>query len=245
MNENLLQVQDGFKQFNSKTILKKINLEIRRGDFVALIGPSGTGKTTLLRLLAGLETWSTSSFVEQKNSSTSFVFQEPNLLSWRTLLENIQLPLEIQKKPINQEHLNKSLEAVHLEGAGTLFPHELSGGMKMRASLARALITEPELLFMDEPFSALDEPTREDLQDQLRKIWEARANTIVFVTHSLSEALFLANRIIFLSGKPASIFEDYKPNLPKQRDRETRSSEIFFRELSTIRNLFQKTKEIG
>lgn len=238
MNEKLLRIQNGSKIFNANTILDKVGLEIQKGEFVALLGPSGSGKTTLLRLLAGLETWSQGSFSETRNQHSSFVFQEPNLLSWRTLLENLRLPLELKQSAIDQQLLRQALKLVKLENAEKLLPHELSGGMKMRASIARALVTQPELLFMDEPFSALDEPTREDLQDQLRSIWESQSTTIVFVTHSLSEATFLANRIVILGGKPATVIHDFEINLPRQRQSSLRSSEDFFRELKKVRSLF-------
>lgn len=235
----LLQIKNGRKKFQNETILENINLEIRQGEFIALLGASGSGKTTLLRLLAGLETWSEGEFLADQRTHSAFVFQEPNLLSWRTVLENLQLPAELSHQPVDRSTELSVLKSVRLGDAAHLFPHELSGGMKMRASIARALITKPNLLFMDEPFSALDEPTREELQEQLRQIWESTSTTIVFVTHSLAEAVFLANRIIILDGKPAAVAKDYPLNLPQQRASNVRTTESYFSELTKVRALFQ------
>lgn len=243
MSEMILEIQNGNKNFEYDSILANINLQIKPGDFISLLGPSGSGKTTLIRLLAGLDNWTSGEFKSNSTLKSSFVFQEPNLLGWRTVFENINLPLELGEKKTDHQTLKNILKTVNLEPVSRHYPQELSGGMKMRASIARALITKPNLLFMDEPFAALDEPTREKLQEKLREIWELNSTTIVFVTHSIQEATFLSNRIIFLSGKPATIKKDYEPNLPKIRDSSTRSSIEYYNELKNIRALYNNNPE--
>ncbi len=258
MPNNLMQIRHGQKNFHGKPVLRDIHLDIQSGDFITLLGASGSGKTTLLRLLAGLENWSsveTVSSTKDSNDSLplnpAFVFQEPNLLGWRTVLENTLLPLEllpVELSPLDfghtktqaQERAIEVLKAVQLDTAAHKFPHELSGGMKMRASIARALITKPNLLFLDEPFAALDEPTREGLQEQLRGLWEKQHTTIVFVTHSLHEATFLANKVWFLNGQPSSLRLEHAINLPKYRTAETRNSLDYFNELAILRRLIQQ-----
>lgn len=241
MSKTLIEIQNGHKTFQQNQVLQNINLTIESGDFISFLGSSGSGKTTLLRLIAGLESWTSGNFnIDQTlTAESAFVFQEPNLLTWRNVLENVLLPLELNQQ---QHHADQGLEVlkkVHLEHAATLYPHQLSGGMKMRVSIARALVTKPRLLFMDEPFAALDEPTREELQEQLREIWEQNNTTILFVTHSIQEATFLSRKILFLRERPASIGEHYIVELPKKRDRETRSSEAYFNQLKVIRNHYK------
>jgi NitT/TauT family transport system ATP-binding protein len=247
MSKSLLQIQDGIKTFRNDTILSNIQLDVQPGEFICILGPSGSGKTTLLRLLAGLDQWSEGTFEADKKAAPAFVFQEANLLNWRTVIENILLPLELcsRKNSPTQNHLVgiNALKKVHMENSAQLYPRELSGGMKMRASIARALVTGPNLLFLDEPFAALDEPTREELQEQLRSLWETQPTTIIFVTHSIQEAAFLANRIIFLSGRPASIMKDFVLELPKQRSKNTRDSSEYFKEIKIIRNLFETSSQ--
>jgi len=235
----IFSVKNGSKTFSNVEILNKIQLELKEGEFVSILGPSGSGKSTLLKLLAGLDDWSSGEQIQDSNISRSFVFQDPNLLNWRTVLENTHLPLEFKS---NQQDpsvwvtlAQEVLKLVQLDSSSHLYPHELSGGMKMRTSLARAFINKPRLLFMDEPFAALDEPTRETLQEQLREIWKTQQTTIVFVTHSIQEALFLSNRIIFLNGRPASIVNDCNINLPIDRTSSTRTSQDYFEALTDLR----------
>lgn len=238
MSNALLSIENGYKQIGPTSILANINAEIKMGEFVSVLGPSGSGKTTFLRLLAGLDQWSSGEFQSNNSARSAFVFQEPNLLGWRTILENTFLPLELSTKTVDKQLAFDALKLVHLDKVSHLYPHELSGGMKMRASIARALVTKPNLLFMDEPFAALDEPTREELQEQLRQIWESQSSTIIFVTHSIQEAVFLANRIIYLDSKPASIREDFNLKLQNTRNADTRSSNDYFAELKRFRNLY-------
>lgn len=246
--KQILSIKNGNKKFSQDLILENIQMDLREGDFISILGSSGSGKSTLLKLLAGLETWSTGEQTQDPNISRAFVFQDPNLLSWRTVLENTLLPLELKSNrlPDLAQLISRgkdALKMVHLESAAHQYPHALSGGMKMRTSLARAFITKPRLLFMDEPFAALDEPTRENLQEQLRQIWETQQTTIVFVTHSLQEALFLSNRIIFLKNRPASIAENQIINLPSSRTADTRTSKDYFDALKELREI-SRTKAL-
>lgn len=236
MFEPLYSIQNAQKNFGTISLFNDLNLQIQEGNFISILGPSGSGKTTLLRLLAGLETWSSYQSLHKKFQNASFVFQEPNLLKWRTLKENILLPLELTNQSLNSILLQNLLEIVQLSSSTNQFPHELSGGMKMRTSLARALITQPQVLFMDEPFSSLDEPTRERLQEYVYQLWQLTNTTIVFVTHSISEAVFLSNQIIILDSKPTKIKKIYKSNLTKDRSSTLRQSNDYFDEIKLIRN---------
>ena len=222
----------------SGKVLNNISLRINQGDFVVLLGPSGSGKSTLLRLIAGLESTSSGTIkydVENK-ADTAFVFQEAHLMPWRNLKDNVSLPLELLGKS-EQERNAKALAAlasVGLEGAAEFFPHELSGGMKMRGSLARALVVQPKLLLLDEPFAALDEETRFRLGEDLRALWLKNSMTVIFVTHSLHEACFLGERVLALSKKPATISAEVMVELPKVRSNSIRTEMIFSEQLKKI-----------
>lgn len=222
-----IEIKDLHKSFGSKEILKNINLSIQEGSFVSILGSSGCGKSTLLRLIAGLET-PTSGSIQNPLAPVSYVFQGANLLPWRTALENVRLPGEVDHKnnPPKAELQDRPLEAlekVHLKESANLFPHELSGGMQMRVSLARALVTRPKILLLDEPFAALDEITRFEMQKQLLELWEKEKMTVVFVTHSFSEAAFLSERIIMLKS-PGHISQDLNVNYLGDRNDTLRTS---------------------
>ena len=199
------------------TALSDINLSIARGEFVSFIGPSGCGKTTLLRVIADLEQISAGSITvngvapEQARLARAYgyVFQAAALYPWRNVLRNVMLPLEIMGLPAAERHskARKQLELVGLTGFERKFPWQLSGGMQQRVSIARALACEPEMLLMDEPFGALDEITRDHLNEQLLRLWERTGKTVVFVTHSISEAVFLSSRIVVMSPRPGRIIE--------------------------------------
>lgn len=205
MTEALSARQISFGYGGDRPILRNFSLSVPEGQFLSLLGPSGCGKSTLLRLFAGLLR-PRSGDLHVRSQDRSFVFQEPRLLPWRSVRENIELPLELQKKaPVKTREV---MDQVGVSGFQDLFPHELSGGMKQRVAIARALITEPRLLFLDEPFSALDEVTREDLQNLLLALWKERGMTVIFVTHSISEALFLSERTVALDGKGGGILRD-------------------------------------
>jgi NitT/TauT family transport system ATP-binding protein len=217
--------------------LDDINLTIRRGEFVSFIGPSGCGKTTLLRVIADLEAPSAgaitvngvSAETARLNRAYGYVFQAPALYAWRSVLRNVMLPLEIIGMTATERKARAAsyLSMVGLAGFERKFPWQLSGGMQQRVSIARALAFEPELLLMDEPFGALDEITRDHLNDQLLRLWEQTGKTVVFVTHSISEAVFLSNRIVVMSPRPGRILEIIGNDLPSDRRLDVRETTQF------------------
>ncbi len=234
---------------SSGLILDQINFKISEPDFVVFLGPSGCGKSTLLKLIAGLEANSAGqiSINHQKKNDIGFVFQEPHLMPWRNLIENVKLPLEIINEIKTSEQINLAREVlakVGLEKYEQLYPHELSGGMKMRASLARALIHKPSLLLLDEPFAALDEQTRFKLSEDLRDLWQQSQMSVIFVTHSVHEACFLGERIIALSGKPAKIKTEIKINLQKNRTHDLRMSLTYAEELQRVYSVLSSTEAL-
>jgi NitT/TauT family transport system ATP-binding protein len=225
--------------------LDDINLTIRRGEFVSFIGPSGCGKTTLLRVIADLETPSAGSIAvngvspeaARVNRAYGYVFQAPALYAWRSVLRNVMLPLEIIGMAASERKTRAAnyLSMVGLTGFERKFPWQLSGGMQQRVSIARALAFEPELLLMDEPFGALDEITRDHLNDQLLRLWEQTGKTVVFVTHSISEAVFLSNRIVVMSPRPGRILEIIGNDLPPGRRLDIRETTHFLEVAHRVR----------
>lgn len=220
-------------------VLDHVSFQVKPGEFVALLGPSGSGKSSLLRLIAGLDRADGGRLaIDAVGGSLSrgFVFQEPTLMPWRTVLHNTTLPLELigWARADAQTRAREELHRVCLAEFGGAYPHQLSGGMKMRASVARALATRPNLLLLDEPFAALDEPTRHGLQAQLRAIWSALRMTVLFVTHAVTEAVFLADRIIVLSHRPARIVADERIALPAARSGDLRVSVDYLNEVRRI-----------
>jgi NitT/TauT family transport system ATP-binding protein len=211
---------------NGPTVLADFTLDVEAGEFVAILGPSGCGKSTLLRLVARLIDADAGTIITTPmQPRAAFVFQDAQLLPWRSVLDNAALPLELQGvgKDARFAAAREVLAQVGLAEAEQRYPAQLSGGMRMRVSLARALVTQPSLLLMDEPFAALDEITRFHLEVQLRKLWQARGMTVLFVTHSISEAAFLANRAIVLSRRGGLIKLDHLIRLPLERTNELRS----------------------
>ena len=207
----------------SLEVLDKISFSVERNAFVCIVGPSGGGKSTLLRAVAGL-IQPTGGKVRFPGSvigkaQTGLVFQKPNLLPWRTLRENISLPLEIDHRPEAEiENLTQEMiRLVGLEGFEKSYPHELSGGMAQRVSIARCLVQDPEILLLDEPFGQLDALTRERMGDELLRIWNERRKTVLMVTHSISEAIFLADRVLVLTSRPARVIMDLPVTLPRPR----------------------------
>ena len=190
------------KYDNGFTALNNVTAQFDSGSFTALVGPSGCGKSSLLRLLAGLEQPFIGSVTGLAQSQIGFVFQEPTLLAWRSVADNITLPLQIEGHSLNEiaARLDEALALVGLTDFADALPRQLSGGMKMRVSLARALAKRPPVLLMDEPFAALDELTRFRLDDDLRAIWQRQKSTIIFVTHSVTEAAYLAERALVMQG---------------------------------------------
>jgi NitT/TauT family transport system ATP-binding protein len=222
---------------NTVTALDKVSLSIHEGEFVSLIGPSGCGKTTLLRVIADLEQAS-SGVVRVKGMSSrdarlarayGYVFQAPALFPWRTVLGNVCLPLEIHglDKAKARAIALEQLARVGLTGFEGKYPWQLSGGMQQRVSIARALGFEPKLLMMDEPFGALDEITRDRLNEQLLRLWERERRTVVFVTHSIPEAVFLSSRIVVMSPRPGRIVEVIESRLPPERTLDIRETPQF------------------
>ena len=225
--------------------LSEIDLAVERGEFVSFIGPSGCGKTTLLRLIADLEVPSAGAITvngltpEQARLARGYgyVFQAPALYPWRTVERNVTLPLEIMELNAaeRRQRAARYLAMVNLEGFERKFPWQLSGGMQQRVSIARALSFEPDLLLMDEPFGALDEITRDHLNEQLLRLWHQTAKTVVFVTHSISEAVFLSTRIVVMSPRPGRIIDVIDCELPAERTLDMRESLEFQRVAHRVR----------
>jgi len=217
--------------------LSEIDLTIGSGDFVSLIGPSGCGKTTLLRLIADLEQPTEGRIAvngvspeqARRNRAYGYVFQAPALYPWRTVEHNVTLPLEIMGIPAaeRRERAERYLELVNLRGFERKYPWQLSGGMQQRVSIARALSFEPELLLMDEPFGALDEITRDHLNGHLVRLWQRTRKTVVFVTHSIPEAVFLSSRIVVISPRPGRVIDVIDCNLPPDRTLDVRETPEF------------------
>lgn len=211
------------------TAIENINLEVDAREFVAIVGPSGCGKTTFLKLVGGLlEPTSGEILIKgdsvkhaRLNKEFGFVFQKPVLLPWRTVMDNICLPLEIIKKGCDKldsiAHIKKLLDLVGLLDFKDSHPHELSGGMQQRVAIARALIFEPPLLLMDEPFGAIDEITRDFMNLELLRIWQSLKPTVLFVTHCINEAVFLADKVVVLSERPAKVKHVFNITLPRPR----------------------------
>jgi NitT/TauT family transport system ATP-binding protein len=225
-----------------------VDLEVSAGEFVALLGPSGCGKSTLLRLVAGLDRPDAGTIDVGAGGAggagVAFVFQDAHLLPWRTVLANVALPLELQgvPAPARLAEARAAIEQVGLGDAMGRRPAELSGGMRMRVSLARALVTHPRLLLLDEPFAALDELTRHRLDDQLRALWLEKRMTVLFVTHAITEAAYLADRAVVFSPRPARIVADLRIDLPRERSAATRTEAAF---VHASRALFEALEQGG
>ncbi|ABS13077.1 MULTISPECIES: ABC transporter ATP-binding protein [Brucella] len=225
--------------------LSNIDLAVKRGEFVSFIGPSGCGKTTLMRVVADLEQPTSGSVTvngktpEQArlDRSYGYVFQAAALFPWRTIEDNISLPLEIMgfSKAERRERIEKNLALVNLSGFDKKYPWQLSGGMQQRASIARALSFDPDMLLMDEPFGALDEIVRDHLNEQLLKLWAATRKTVIFVTHSIPEAVFLSTKIVVMSPRPGRIHEIIDCDLGPDRPLEIRESEAFLKIAHRVR----------
>jgi len=215
--------------------LDRVSFQVYPRQFVCLLGPSGSGKSTLIRTLAGLlpvtqgRIFYQGQPLSQPNRRVGVVFQKINLMPWRTVFENILLPLEIEGMPQQQavEKAKEMIELVGLQGFESTLPRDLSGGMAQRVAIARALAPDPEMLLMDEPFGALDAMTRERMGTELLRIWQAKQKTVIMVTHSISEALFLADRVLVLSHRPGRLMLDLEVNLPRPREEQMRYTPIF------------------
>ena len=253
--ETEVMINDLWVQFLDKdggepiTALKDINLEIKQGEFISLVGPSGCGKTTLLRAIADLQkpTKGTISIRDESprdirlQKKFGIVFQSPVLYDWRTVRRNVCMPMELKGLPKKQRtaRVTEMLELVGLYNFGKNYPHELSGGMQQRVGIARALAIEPEILLMDEPFSALDEFTKEKLHADLLKIWQKTHKTILFVTHNIQEAVFLSDRIVVMSPHPGRISAVIDVDIPRPRTLADKNSSEFSKMVAEVRNSFE------
>ncbi len=227
------------KTFSNGTVaLQGMSVDVEQGEFVSLLGPSGCGKSTVLRIVAGLGEptagtieWpsATADEAAHPQREIGFVFQEPTLMPWGTVFANVWLPLRLQRVPKAQarDRVMDALQMVGLESFVDSYPRELSGGMKMRVSIARALITKPKLLLMDEPFAALDEITRFKLNNDLLHLWEKSGWTVIFVTHSVFESVYLSNRIVVMAARPGRVVEDIPIDAPYPREEEFRTSAMY------------------
>ena len=226
--------------------LSNVSLKVARGEFVSFIGPSGCGKTTLLRAVADLETPTSgairvngmSPHEARLNRAYGYVFQAPALYPWRSVARNIALPLEVMgfAKAEREARVAKGLELVNLSGFGAKFPWQLSGGMQQRASIARALSFDPDLLLMDEPFGALDEIVRDMLNQQLLRLWDVTGKTVMFVTHSIPEAVFLSTHIVVMSPRPGRIIDIIACDLPRDRALDIRETPEFLAIANRVRH---------
>ena len=203
--------------------LDDVSIDVREGEFLCVLGPSGCGKTTLLWCMAGLHALSSGAVrigveqVEEPHPEIAMIFQDANLLPWRDLMGNIRLPFEIKRKRPDAERIRQLLDQVGLAGFETKYPRELSGGMQQRASIVRSLAVDPSVLLMDEPFGALDAFTRDEMNLLIQRIWMRTGKTIVFVTHSIPEAIFLADRVAVMSARPGRIAKVFDVDIPRPR----------------------------
>ncbi|MEK9144137.1 MAG: ABC transporter ATP-binding protein [Elusimicrobiota bacterium] len=228
-----------------RPVLEAVGFEVRDGEFLSLLGPSGCGKTTLLRIIAGLESPGEGEVVRRPEDSrrlfAAMVFQDFALLPWRTVLGNTALGLELKGVPLAErlERARRRIRAVHLTGFEGHYPRELSSGMKQRAALARAVAADPEVLLLDEPMGALDASTRQLLQEELLSLWEAERKTILFVTHSIEEALFLSDRVLLLTARPGRVKAVLEVPFPRPRGPRTREDPRFARMAREIWTLLE------
>ena len=238
---------------NGPVILDRISFTAQRGDFISLIGPSGCGKSTILKLISALSPISGGELVVEGVSPAEaldemfFVFQEPTLLPWLTVAQNVAMPMRLRDTHGNKrdEIVAKSLALVGLAERADYYPRQLSGGQKMRVSIARALSVAPRVLLLDEPFGALDEMTRDHLNEELLSIRQQQEWTAFFVTHSVAEAVFLSNRIFVLSANPGRLHEEVRVDLPYPRTEETRQSHEYQRLVAQVSKLLRSVERLG
>jgi NitT/TauT family transport system ATP-binding protein len=238
----MLKFNKIYKEYDTP-ILGPLSLDIKKNSFVSILGSSGAGKSTLLRLASNLikPTSGSVEYLNNEKPNIGFVFQDPTLLPWRSVLDNVLLPAELtsKNKKASKEKAYFWLSKVGLEGKENSLPNQLSGGQKMRVSIARAMVQDCSLLLMDEPFAALDEVSRNKLEDDLLDIWEKNKLTILFVTHSVTEAVYLAERVLVMSSSPGKILDDVIITEKKLRDDDQQSSE-FFSKINYLTNILKK-----
>lgn len=254
--DHIVDVREVSKTFSGRSgsveALRDISLQIQPGDFVSLIGPSGCGKSTLLRLIADLLAPTAGSLVingkdpqrARVDGDYGIAFQKATLLDWRTVRRNVELPLELAgtDAETRKARAEELLAMVGLTDFVDHYPWQLSGGMQQRVAIARSLGQHPPLLLMDEPFGALDEMTRESMQQELMRIWRETGTTVVFVTHSIPEAVFLSTRVVVMSARPGRIIHEIPVDLPQPRDFEVRESPRFFDLLTEVREALRKVE---
>ena len=246
----MIEIENVSKHFVSRdrdrvAALSNVSISIRRNEFVCLVGPSGCGKSTLLRLVGGLLPVSQGrvmiggKLVAEPRAETGIVFQSPTLLPWASVLDNVLFPLKMMKRvtPESPARAKSLLRLVGLEGFEGKYPRELSGGMQMRTGICRALVHDPDILLMDEPFGSLDALTREELTLQLMRIWREQPKTVLFVTHSIPESVMLADRVVVLSSRPGRILEIVPVEVPRPRQFGMEALDEFQRAASRIRQL--------
>lgn len=236
---SIVSLQAVTKRFARGTMaLDRFDFDVRRGEFLTILGPSGCGKSTALRLIAGLTAptsgrlaWADDNDARRRNGDIGFVFQDATLMPWATVAANIALPLELERRPRAEidAQVDEALDRVGLTAFRTAYPRELSGGMRMRVSIARALVTHPRLLLMDEPFAALDEITRFKLNNDLLGLWRAIGTTVVFVTHSVFESVFLSSRIVVMTPRPGRVAAEIMVDEPYPRGDGVRTSPAYSR----------------
>jgi NitT/TauT family transport system ATP-binding protein len=241
-----MAVRNATKYYATRTgdvhALDNVSLDVREGEFICILGPSGCGKTTLLWSMAGLHTLSSGEIrlgnepIVKPHPEIAMIFQDANLLPWRTLEKNVELPFEIKRQPPNQERIRKLLNRVGLTGFENKFPRELSGGMQQRASIVRSLAVDPSVLLMDEPFGALDAFTRDEMNLLIQEIWMETGKTIAFVTHSITEAIFLADRVAVMSARPGRIVEIYDIDIPRPRSVDIQTQPDFIARVLKIKS---------
>ena len=235
---SLLSLYRVAKRFDSGLeAIRRLDLEVAAGEFVSLVGPSGCGKSTALRVIAGLLAPTEGSVAfPAGRPEIGFVFQEPTLMPWADTLGNARLPLELKgvSRGDAEARAKRALERVGLAGFETAYPRELSGGMRMRVSIARALAAGPKLLLMDEPFAALDELTRQALNDDLLKLWREDGLTVIFVTHSVFESTYLSTRVVVMSPRPGRVYDDIALSQPAERDERYRMTAEFGRDAARV-----------
>lgn len=242
----LVTMQSVSKVFSSGTVaLSNMSLTVESGEFISLLGPSGCGKSTALRIIAGLGDITSgvidwpSSRINSKGlpeGDIGFVFQEPTLMPWKNVFGNVYLPLKLRgiPKAAARDQIMGALATVGLQDFAEAYPRELSGGMKMRVSIARALVTKPKLLLMDEPFAALDEITRQKLNDDVLRLWKTTGITVIFVTHSVFESAYLSNRIVVMKARPGRVHADIPLATTLERDAHYRTSEEYRKACETV-----------
>ncbi len=221
------------KTFDNGTVaIKDLNLNINKSEFISLVGPSGCGKSTLLRIIAGLSSMSSGNIEwsdRAHQKEIAFVFQEAALMPWATVMGNVRLPLKLARvsKKVADNAIKEALQLVGLESFAQSYPRQLSGGMKMRVSIARALVTSPKVLLMDEPFGALDDITRTKLNLELLDLWSKKHWTVVFVTHNIYEAVYLSNRVVVMAARPGRVVADITIDEPSPRNEQFRTSLVY------------------